>query len=114
MFNTLPASVGEARPKESSVAYETDISTGRCPFRAVPFQQCYWNPELLSSFSFLMAGHGAPVRASMMLGDPGYAREQLRLACTFDDHLLQQVAVEMLNSFSPLAPHVETATRWAH
>ena len=60
------------------MAYETDIQTGRCPFRAVPFQHCYWNPELLSSFSFLMAGHGSPVRASMMLGDPNYAREQLR------------------------------------
>ena len=67
-------------------------------------RQAYWEPELLSSFTFLMAGHGSPVCASMMIGDPEYARGQLRLACTYDDQALQQIAVEMLSSFAALKP----------
>ena len=58
----------------------------------------YWSPDALSSFTLLMSGHGVPVCASMMLGDPVYARDHLRLACTFDDAMLQQVAVEMMNT----------------
>ena len=73
---------------------------GRCPLRAVPVQHCAWDPKQLSNFTFLMAGQGAPVRASMMLGDAGYARDQLRLACTFDDVSLQALAVEMLAAFT--------------
>jgi hypothetical protein len=74
----------------------------------------HWNVDLLSSFTFLMSGHGVPVCASMMLGDPEYAREQLRLACTFDDGALQQLAVEMLSAVAHLNPARQAAAAWAH
>ncbi len=79
-----------------------------------PSRLCYWDPELLSSFTFLMAGHGTPVCASMMLGDAEYAREQLRLACTLDDHALQQTAVEMLSGFTHQATEHNVLVEWAH
>ena len=76
---------------------------------AEPSRLGYWNPELLSSFTFLMSGHGSPVCASMMLGDADYARVQLRLACTLNDQMLQQVAVEMLSAVTHLATN---RNRW--
>jgi hypothetical protein len=79
-----------------------------------PSRRCYWDPEMLSSFTFLMAGHGSPVCASMMLGDAEYAREQLRLACTLDDRMLQQVAVQMLSGFSHDATERNVLVEWAH
>lgn len=54
-----------------------------------------WNPDLLSSFSFLMAGHGRSVSAAMMLGDAAYARRQLAVARSLDDGLLRRVVREM-------------------
>ena len=54
-----------------------------------------WKPGLLSSFTFLMAGHGRSVSAAMMLGDPGYAQVQLAIARSLDDKPLRQVAREM-------------------
>ena len=69
-------------------------------FRDAQCGTCYWSPDSLQSFTFLMSGRGIPVCGSMMLGDPDYARAQLRLACTFDDPLLQQIAVGMLSNLA--------------
>ena len=80
------------------MARDTASVADRIRLDGSPSHQGYWDPELLSSFTFLMAGHGSPVCASMMLGDTGYARLQLRLACTFDDEELQHLAVAMLRS----------------
>lgn len=77
-------------------------------------QQAYWDAGLLSSFTFLMAGHGSPVCASMMLGDAGYARMQLRLACTFEDEELQHLAVAMLRSSIHEAPVAPATVQWPH
>lgn len=73
----------------------------------------FWSVDLLASFTFLMSGHGVPVCASMMLGDAEYARERLRLACTLDDHPLQQLALEMLGALSHLSPARQSA-QWEH
>lgn len=54
-----------------------------------------WKPDMLSSFTFLMAGHGRSVSAAMMLGDPGYAQVQLTIARSLEDELLRRVAREM-------------------
>lgn len=78
----------------------------------LPSTACYWIPDLLSSFTFLMSGHATPINASMMLGDTAYARDQLRLACTFDDRGLQQVAVEMLSTLGH-RPHAYLAASGA-
>lgn len=64
---------------------------------------CYRNSKVMSSFASLMSGHGRSVCASMMLSDPRYAREQLRLACTMDDQVLQQLAVKVLSAL-PRSP----------
>ena len=80
----------------------------------MPVRRCYWNPDLLASFTLLMSGHGAPVCASMMLGDADYAREQLRLACTLDDRMLQQTAVEMLGGLTHHATERNVWVEWAH
>ncbi len=77
-------------------------------------RRCYWNPELLSSFTFLMSGHGRPVCASMMLGDADYAREQLRRACTLDHHALQQIAAQMLGSLTHLPTERTVPVEGAH
>lgn len=84
------------------------------PLCANPLHQCDWKPEWLSSFTFLMSGHGCPIRASMMLGDAAYARKQLRLACTFDDPVLQQLAVQMLGPLSHAGPPLEATPQWCH
>lgn len=78
-----------------------------------PSRLCYWDPAVLSSFTFLMSGHGSPVCASMMLGDAEYARERLRLACTLDDRELQQIAVEMLGGFTHHATEHNVLVEWA-
>ena len=89
-------------------------ATDRMRFGASPSQQGYWHPGLLSSFTFLMAEHGTPVCASMMLGDATYARSQLRLACTFDDEELQHLAVAMLRSSTHDAPVTAASVQWPH
>ena len=50
----------------------------------------------------------------MMLGDIAYAREQLRLACTLDDHALQQLAVDMLSNFTHMRSAAHAAVQWTH
>ena len=64
---------------------------------------CYGNAESLPTFARLMSGQGRSICASMMLSDPGYARTQLRLACTLDNQALQQLAVKMLSAL-PRSP----------
>ncbi len=94
--------------------YISAISNQPQTVKTGPSRLCYWNPESLSSFTFLMAGHGSPVCASMMLGDAEYATEQLRLACTLDDRVLQQIAVEMLSGFTHQATEHNVLVEWAH
>jgi hypothetical protein len=100
--------------QEQALDYTSAIDNQRRTAKTEPSRLCYWNPELLSSFTFLMAGHGSPVCASMMLGDAEYAREQLRLACTLDDRTLQQIAVEMLSGFTHHATEHNVLVEWAH
>ena len=76
--------------------------------------QSSWDLALLYGFTFQMSGHGLPVCLSMMLGDPAYAREQLRLACTRDDRELQQLALEMLSSLADMAPSLANRAKWSH
>ncbi len=83
-------------------------------YLAAPVPQSYWSATQLSSFTFLMSGYGLPVCSSMMLGDIAYAREQLRLACTLDDHALQQLAVDMLSNFTHMRSAAHAAVQWTH
>ena len=71
----------------------------KIPQHAPPRAYC-WDADVLSSFTSLMSAHGSPVCASLMLGDAEYARGQLRLACTLDHRVLQQIAVQMLGGFT--------------
>ena len=73
----------------------------------------YWNPQLLHTFSLLMAGQGCCVNASLLLCDTAYARQLLRRACTLRDQRLQQVAVDLLASMAhgDGAPHPPAAGR---
>lgn len=73
-----------------------------------------WSSGQLAMFTFLMSGHGLPVCASVMVGSTDYARQQLRLACTFDDQVLQQLAVGMLRHFTPTNPTPQDAHQWSH
>ena len=79
---------------------------GQYRLQAVPFQPCYWHPEVLETFILQMSGQGLPVSASMMLGDRDYARQQLRHAYTLDDALLHELAVEMWSFFTGATPAV--------
>ncbi len=96
------------------MAPDTASITESTRFASAQYPLTYWDPGLLSSFSFLMAGHGSAVCASMMLGDAGYARMQLRLACTFDDEELQHLAVAMLRSSTGDAPVASATAQWPH
>ena len=91
-------------PKEHPVPCARTSIDDDNTFRRFPPSRFNWSPELLPSFTFLMSGHGVPVCASMMVGDAAYAREQLRLACTFEDQVLQQLAVAMLRPVAQLRP----------
>lgn len=73
----------------------------------------YWNPQLLHSFSLLMAGQGCCVNESLLLCDAAYARDLLRRACTLQDQRLQQVAVDLLASMAhgDAASHAAAAAR---
>ena len=104
--------------KEHAVAYATASfnasSKDSRAYVGAPVPGTYWSAMQLSSFTFLMSGHGLPVCASMMLGDTAYAREQLRLACTFDDHALQLLAVGMLTHFTRMQSTPDKTHQWSH
>ncbi len=70
-----------------------------------------WKPDLLSSFAFLMAGHGRSVSVAMMLGDPGYAQVQLAIARSLDDELLRCIVQEMNDAVA--CSGQSTATGWS-
>lgn len=56
--------------------------------------------EQLDRFALLMAGHGRCVRTSMMLGDRGYAMEQLAAADGLGDAELASIAGELAEYFA--------------
>lgn len=55
----------------------------------------YCPAGLLDDFALLMAGHGRCVSTSMMLGDRGYAMEQLARARAMHDLQLQVLAARL-------------------
>ena len=59
----------------------------------------YCPSSLLSAFTLLMAGHGRPVSASMMLGDREYAMWQLARAHTLQDRELRGIAARLFAYF---------------
>lgn len=70
--------------------------------------------QRLSRFAFLMAAHRMPVSVSMMAGDTGYLRQQLRLACTTDDDALQQLATAILRELAGERSIRQANDLWSH
>jgi hypothetical protein len=56
-------------------------------------------PQLLGTFTLLMAGHGRCVSSAMMLGDREYAMWQLARAHALADEQLRAVAVKLFAYF---------------
>lgn len=94
--------------------YATVSFQGCFHLQAVPVPACYWHPEQLDAFTLQMSAHGLCISASMMLGDRGYAREQLRHAHTLDDGPLRELALEMWDWFQAEAPGRSGAGALAH
>ena len=62
----------------------------------------YWPCELLHAFTLEMAAHGVCVQQSMMLGDPGYARQKLERALALRQPALSRLVERMLDYFEPM------------
>jgi hypothetical protein len=64
----------------------------------------YWPCELLNAFVLKMAASGHCVSTAMMLGDRGYALEQLNIARTTQDASLRALAARLQTYFDAAAP----------
>ena len=64
-------------------------------WRAPRCHSAYWPQHELDSFILKMAGHGRAVHAAMMLGDAGYARQQLAAAAEIDCPQLRALSVRL-------------------
>jgi hypothetical protein len=64
----------------------------------------YWPCDLLRAFTLQMAARGLCASESMMLGDRGYALQQLACAHASDDARLRQLAVELFTFFDDGVP----------
>lgn len=59
----------------------------------------YWPAETLNIFMLRMAAAGHCVNAAMMLGDRGYAVQQLTVALALQDQALRDLASELRGYF---------------
>lgn len=60
----------------------------------------YWPAEQLDAFALQMASHGRCVSIAMMLGDRGYAMEQLAVAQSTACPVLRGLATQLCNYFA--------------
>lgn len=58
-----------------------------------------WPEELLSQFSLRMAGHGMSISRTHMLGNPGYALQQLAHARALHDNTLALLAGQLFRFY---------------
>lgn len=91
---TSPASPAALRPARTRFVLRS--RTQRTP-AANP--EGYWPGQFLHAFTLQMAAHGHCVSASMMLGDDGYAMEQLAHARRMGDETLRDLAQELVDFF---------------
>lgn len=80
------------------------------PWRAERCHSAYWPQHELDTFILKMAGNGRAVHAAMMLGDVGYARQQLAAAAEIDCPQLRALSVRLSAYFDhpPCARTAET------
>ena len=80
------------------------------PWRAQRCHSAYWPQHELDSFILKMAGHGRAVHAAMMLGDAGYARQQLAAAASIGCPQLRALSVRLSAYFEhpPCARNFDT------
>ncbi|MEG1770387.1 MAG: hypothetical protein RR311_18070 [Comamonas sp.] len=94
-----------------SAALVADVSGEReNSWRVEPCHSAYWPQHELDSFILKMAGHGRAVHAAMMLGDAGYARQQLAAAADIGCPQLRALSVRLSAYFehAPCARNFET------
>lgn len=106
------APLQRATPAPGLVAQPDGVLAGESenPWLAQRCHSAYWPQHELDSFILKMAGHGRAVHAAMMLGDPGYARQQLAAAASMGCPQLQALSVRLSAYFEhpPCASAVET------
>lgn len=59
----------------------------------------YWPLGLLEAFTLRMSSHGHCVSSNMMMGDPGYAVQQLAHAHSLSDEGLRDLAMALFHHF---------------
>lgn len=77
------------------------VDAGQSGFSLSP--AAYWPMGLVEAFALRMAGHGHSVSVSMMIGDRGYALDQLEHAHTLADERLHRLAMELFSHYQRFA-----------
>lgn len=77
--------------------------SGREPSLAVP-----WPEELLSQFGLRMSGHGMSISRMHMLGNPGYALQQLAHARALGDATLDLLVGQLFRCYEAHQSGVHT------
>ncbi|MCD2511529.1 hypothetical protein [Comamonas endophytica] len=110
MFAMLRMALGTATASVPVAESHVPARAAENPWRLDSRHSAYWPQHELDSFMLQMAGHGHAVNSAMMLGDIGYARQQLATAIAIGCPKLRALSARLSAYFDhpPCACSIET------
>lgn len=89
------------------------VSAAYAPDLGARAEARYWPAHALDAFLLQMAARGHCISATMMLGDRGYALDQLQHARALPGDTLQSAVQELSDYFADTEPAV-ASLHWCH